>query len=113
LEVFIATRREIVLCTDLDGDLKCDDVKQLVHLETKGDYPHNGLAGFAFDPLGNMYFGFGENLGADYKIIGSDGVTLSGGGEGGNVYRCQLDGTKLERWATGFWNPHASCVDAF
>lgn len=111
--VFIATRREILLCTDTDGDLKCDETKQLVHLETKGNYPHNGLAGFAFDALGNMFFGFGENLGADYKIIGSDGTTLSGGGEGGNIYRCKPDGSKLERWATGFWNPHASCFDAF
>ncbi len=111
--VFIATRREILLCTDTDGDLKCDETKRLVHLETTGNYPHNGLAGFAFDALGNMFFGFGENLGADYKIIGSDGITLSGGGEGGNVYRCKPDGSKLERWATGFWNPHASCFDAF
>ena len=111
-EVFIATRREILLCTDTTGDLQCDDVKQLVHLETAGNYPHNGLAGFAFDAEGFMYFGFGENLGADYKIIGSDGVTLSGGGEGGNVYRCRPDGSKLQRWATGFWNPHASCFDS-
>ena len=43
--------------------------------------------------MGNMFFGFGENLGADYKIIGSDGITLSGGGEGGNVYRCRPDGS--------------------
>ncbi len=113
LVLFIATRREILLCTDTDGDLKCDETKQLVHLETTGNYPHNGLAGFAFDALGNMFFGFGENLGADYKILGSDGTTLSGGGEGGNVYRCRPDGSKLERWATGFWNPHASCFDAF
>ncbi len=111
--LFIATRREILLCTDTDGDLKCDEAKRLVHLETTGNYPHNGLAGFAFDALGNMFFGFGENLGADYKLIGSDGITLSGGGEGGNVYRCRPDGSKLERWATGFWNPHASCFDAF
>ena len=113
LDVFIATRREILLCTDTDGDLKCDETKRLVHLETKGNYPHNGLAGFAFDALGNMFFGFGENLGADYKLIGSDGITLSGGGEGGNVYRCRPDGSELVRWATGFWNPHASCFDAF
>jgi len=73
----------------------------------------NGLAGLAFDALGWLYFGFGENLGADYKIIGSDGTTLAGGGEGGCVCRCRLDGSKLERWATGFWNPHASCFDAF
>ena len=111
-QIYIATRREIFLCTDTDGDLKCDDVKQVVHLDTTGNYPHNGLAGFAFDAQGFMYFGFGENLGADYKIVGSDHITLSGGGEGGNVYRCRPDGTKLQRWATGYWNPHASCFTA-
>jgi len=111
--VYIATRREIRLFHDDDNDDKADRSASIVRLETKGDYPHNGLAGFAFDALGWMYFGFGENLGADYKIIGSDGVTLAGGGEGGNIYRCRLDGAKLERIATGFWNPHANCFDAF
>ncbi len=24
-----------------------------------------------------------------------------------------LDGTEMTFWATGFWNPHASCIDAF
>jgi putative membrane-bound dehydrogenase-like protein len=110
---YIATRREIRLFHDDNGDDKSDRSESVVRLETKGDYPHNGLAGFAFDALGRMYFGFGENLGADYKIIGSDGVTLAGGGEGGNIYRCRLDGAKLERIATGFWNPHANCFDAF
>ena len=38
---------------------------------------------------------------------------LSGGGEGGNIYRMRPDGTQLTHWATGFWNPHASCFDAF
>ncbi len=111
--VYIATRREIRLFHDDDDDDKADRSDRIVQLETKGDYPHNGLAGFAFDALGWMFFGCGENLGADYKLIGSDGATISGGGEGGNIYRCRLDGTKLERVATGFWNPHANCFDAF
>ena len=111
--VYIATRREIFQFHDDDGDDKADRKESIVRLDTKGNYPHNGLAGFAIDALGWMYFGFGENLGADYKIIGSDGTTLSGGGEGGNIYRCRLDGSKLSQIATGFWNPHASCFDAF
>ncbi|HQZ68086.1 MAG TPA: c-type cytochrome [Planctomycetaceae bacterium] len=111
--VYIATRSEIFLFHDDDGDDKADRKESIVRLETKGDYPHNGLAGFAIDPLGWMYFGFGENLGADYKIIGSDGKLLSGGGEGGNIYRCRLDGSHLNQVATGFWNPHANCFDAF
>lgn len=111
--VYVATRGEILRLRDTDGDFLADERLRLVHLETPGNYPHNGLAGFAFDALGWMYFGFGENLGEPYKIIGRDGTTLSGGGEGGNLYRCRTDGSHLEHVATGFWNPHASCFDAF
>ncbi|MFG0331993.1 MAG: PVC-type heme-binding CxxCH protein [Maioricimonas sp. JB049] len=112
-QVFLATRDEILLLEDLDGDDVCDRRTRLVHLETDGNYPHNGLAGFAFDALGWMYFGFGENLGADYAIVGRDGTRLSGGGEGGNMYRIRPDGSGLTHLATGFWNPHASCIDSF
>ncbi|MES2792844.1 MAG: PVC-type heme-binding CxxCH protein [Planctomycetota bacterium] len=111
LSVYVATRAEILLLHDDDGDLKADRKEVLVHLDTPGDYPHDGLAGFAFDATGWMCFGLGENLGAQYKIIGVDGGTLSGGGEGGSIFRCRLDGSQLSRWATGFWNPHASCID--
>ncbi|QDV18629.1 Cytochrome c [Gimesia panareensis] len=112
-QVFVATRNEVFLMTDDDGDLKADRKQSLLKVETPGSYPHNGLAGFAFDAAGWMYIGFGENLGAEYTITGADGTAYSGGGEGGNVYRCRPDGTELKLWATGFWNPHASCVDAF
>lgn len=111
-QVFLATRRDLQLLEDTDGDGKADRQHVLLKLDTKGDYPHNGLAGLAFDSLDNMYVGFGENLGADYTLTGRDGVTLKGGGEGGNVYRFRPDGTGLELWSTGYWNPHASCVDA-
>jgi putative membrane-bound dehydrogenase-like protein len=110
--VFLATRAALYRLRDGNGSGKAGERTTLVRLETAGDYPHNGLAGFAFDAVGNMYFGLGENLGADYKLIGSDGVTLAGGGEGGSVYRCRPDGTGLVRVATGFWNPFAQAVDA-
>ncbi|QDT51446.1 Cytochrome c [Symmachiella dynata] len=111
--VYIATRKEVLLFRDTDGDGKADSRERILHLDTPGDYPHNGLAGFAFDALGWMYIGMGENLGADYKLIGTDGSVETGGGEGGNVFRCRPDGSKLTRFATGFWNPYASCFDTF
>ncbi|MBO53291.1 MAG: hypothetical protein CMJ69_21235 [Planctomycetaceae bacterium] len=111
--VLVATRKEVLALWDDDGDLVADRRRRILHLDTPGNYPHNGLAGFAFDGRGHMFIGLGENLGANYKLIGSDGTTLAGGGEGGNIYRCRPDGSELKGFATGFWNPHASCVDTF
>lgn len=111
--VYLATRNEIVRLRDTKGDGKADSKQRIVFLDTKGDYPHNGLSGLAFDSKGNLYFGMGENLGADYKLIGSDGVTLTGGGEGGNIFWCTADGKQLRRIATGFWNPFGVCTDIF
>ncbi len=111
--VYVATRNEVFHLTDADGDGKADRRRVILRLDTAGDYPHNGLAGFAFDGLGFLYVGLGENLGAAYRLIGTDGRTLSGGGEGGSIFRCRPDGSDLTLWATGFWNPHASCVDGF
>jgi putative membrane-bound dehydrogenase-like protein len=113
ISVYVATRKEIFLLHDDDGDLQADRKQRIVLLDTPGTYPHNGLAGLAFDPVGRLVFGLGENLGEKYQIIGSDRSTMSGGGEGGNVYRCERDGSRLQQLATGFWNPHASCFDAF
>ena len=111
--VYVATRNEIFRLRDTDGDGSADERTPIARLETSGNYPHNGLSGFAFAFNGDVYFGFGENLGADYKLIGSDGATLAGGGEGGNIYRCNADGQHLARVATGFWNPFHLCFDAF
>ncbi|HVR87401.1 MAG TPA: PVC-type heme-binding CxxCH protein [Planctomycetota bacterium] len=83
----------------------------LVKLDTKGNYPHNGLSGFAFDPEGNVYFGMGENLGAPYSLVGVDGTTIKDT-EGGKIFRCKPDGTGLQQVATGFWNPFHQCFDA-
>lgn len=111
--IYVATRSEIFRLRDKDGDGQAEERTRICHLETDGNYPHNGLSGFAFDFAGNVYFGFGENLGADYKLIGSDGKSLAGGGEGGNIYCCDPEGKNVRRVATGFWNPFHLCFDAF
>ena len=109
--VYIATRMKIFRVRDDNDDGCADSREDLIQLETEGNYPHNGLGGLAFDGQGNLYFGLGENLGLPYVIRGSDDRTVSGGGEGGNIYRCEPDGSQLERIATGFWNPFGICVD--
>jgi len=90
-----------------NGVLILPEKKEIVSLDTPGNYPHNGLGGIAFSEDGWLYIGMGENLGEKYTIKGSDGSSHSGGGEGGNVFRCRPDGSKLEPVATGFWNAFA------
>jgi len=111
--VYVATRNEIIRLRDTKGTGTADEKTRIAFLDTKGNYPHNGLAGLSFDSRGDLNFGIGENLGADYKLIGADGTTLTGGGEGGNVYHITADGKRLRRVATGFWNPFGSCRDIF
>ena len=119
-ELYLVHRNGVVILHDRDGDGRCDEKKSVVEMETKGNYPHNGLGGIAFSKDGWLYLGTGENLGEDYTIKGSDGSAHRGGGEGGNVFRCKPDGSKLEHFATGFWNAfalefngagHLFCVD--
>jgi putative membrane-bound dehydrogenase-like protein len=111
--VYLATRNEVLRLRDTDGDGKADESRRLIFLDTKGNYPHNGLSGLSFDSRGDLTFGLGENLGADYKLTGADGTTLTGGGEGGGVFTCTADGRHLRRVATGFWNPFGTCRDVF
>ncbi|MGE3806709.1 MAG: PVC-type heme-binding CxxCH protein, partial [Gemmataceae bacterium] len=111
--IYLATRNEILRLPDTDGDGKADSSQRIVFLDTKGDYPHNGLSGLCFDFAGNLTFGLGENLGAAYKLIGADGTTLADQGEGGNIFTCTANGKKLRRVATGFWNPFGIERDIF
>ena len=110
--LYVATRDEIFRLRDTDGDGQADERTPIVSLHSKATYPHNGLAGFAFDFAGNLYFGMGENLGEPYELVGSDGSTQRGS-QGGHVFRCSADGGNLERFATGFWNPFHMAVDPF
>jgi putative membrane-bound dehydrogenase-like protein len=111
--VYLATRNEVLRLRDTKGDGNADRKERIVFLDTRGNYPHNGLSGLAFDSRGDLYFGMGENSGEDYKLVGSDGSTITGGGEGGNIFWCTADGKKLRRLATGFWNPFGVCLDIF
>ncbi len=111
--LYVATRMDIHRMRDTDGDDRADEITPIVRMETKGNYPHNGLSGLAFDFAGDLHFGLGENLGEAYTLIGTDGTKISGGGEGGSTYHVRADGTELRRVSTGWWNPHGICVDSF
>ena len=105
---FIGRFRNAATAGKADGE-----PEKIIVCETDGKYPHNGVGGLAIDPANPEWlaFGFGENLGADYTFVGSDGVKLSGGGEGGSTYLCRTDGSKLIRQSTGHWNAFGMAYD--
>ena len=106
-DLFVIERNAVVFLPKLNSAARTN----IITLETKGDFPHNGLGGFCIGPDNALYIGLGENLGESYTIKGSDNSAFTGGGEGGNIFRARRDGTKLERFATGFWNPFAMTFD--
>ena len=112
--LYVSTRWFIGRFPGAATSAKADgEPEKLIVCETDGDYPHNGVGGLTIDPAHPEWlaFGFGENLGADYTFVGSDGVKLSGGAEGGSTYRCRTDGSKLTRQSTGHWNAFGMAYD--
>ncbi|HWB06439.1 MAG TPA: PVC-type heme-binding CxxCH protein [Verrucomicrobiales bacterium] len=99
------TKRDALLkLEDMNGDGVSDKETTLLHWETKGDYPHNGLSGMVFAPDGWLYVGSGENLSLPYTAIGVDGKKIEYLPGGANVFRMKRDGSNLEIVATGLWN---------
>jgi putative membrane-bound dehydrogenase-like protein len=110
--VYVVTRRDVQLLRDTNGDGVADEAQTILRLETKDDYPHDGLESIVMMPDGKLLIGMGENHGMSFHLIGADGSTVSAEGDGGAMFRCDPDGTKLERLATGFWNPFSLCENA-
>ena len=105
-DVYLVCRNDVRILDDTNGDGKADAERVIVRLETKENYPHNALSGIAFTRHG-LALGLGENFGGDYRLVGSDGSSLSGRGGVGIVFTCDPQGGKLKEFAKGFWNPFA------
>ena len=107
--VYVVTRGAVHLLHDQDGDGIADRNEQILRLETKEDYPHNALSGLAL--VGDLlYVGLGENMGAAYRLVGSDGSEYADSGGAGTIFVCSPNGRNLRRFATGFWNPFSLCM---
>lgn len=107
--VYLAERDRVLRVKDSDGDSVGDVEEVLLTLTTEADYPHNGLEGLAWHPSGDLVLGLGENFAKPWTLVGPDGLSVTGTGEGG-IFRCRPDGTGLRRIAYGFWNPFGICV---
>ena len=69
---------------------------ELLTLTTAETYPHNCLLSVAVSADGWLYLGRGNTGGQRWTLRARDGSSLQNFGDGGNVVRLRLDGSKLE-----------------
>ena len=76
-----------------------------VHISFLG----HDLHGLAIGPDKKLYFSIGDR-GASAKAVDGSAVNLP---DTGGVFRCNLDGTQLEPFASGLRNPQQLCFDDY
>ncbi|GAA4455192.1 c-type cytochrome [Nibrella saemangeumensis] len=104
--LYAVTSRAVWVLYDRNGDRVCEEKKKVLELvEPASVYAHAALLGITFSPDGWMYVSRGNTGGQAWKLVGTDGSSVSGYGDGGNIVRSRPDGARLEEVATGFWNP--------
>ncbi|MEM9588657.1 MAG: PVC-type heme-binding CxxCH protein, partial [Planctomycetota bacterium] len=103
--LYVVCSRQVLKLHDTDGDGVCDQQHSVLRLVTKERYAHSCLLGITFDNDGWMYVSRGNTGSHGYRFEGSDDSSVSGYGDGGSVVRCRPDGSQIEPYATGFWNP--------
>ena len=116
----VVSAKQVWSLSDQDRDGRCDRMEVVLEMKAGSNYAHNCLLGITFDDAGWMYVARGNVGSTPYEIRGTDGTAARGYGDGGSIVRCRLDGSQVEQYAIGFWNPiqmkfdHAGrllCVD--
>ena len=104
--LFLTTKNGVYNYLDRDADGKSDVKKTIIKMvKPEKVFDHAGILGITLGPDDWLYVSRG-NVGADFwRIQGTDGSQIKGYGDGGNVFKCKVDGSRLEEIATGFWNP--------
>lgn len=112
--LYVVTSRAVYVLYDADGDDIGEQRKVVVELtEPEKVYAHAALLGITFSPDNWMYISRGNTGSASWKLRGSDGSSVSGYGDGGNIIRARPDGSGVQEMATGFWNPADIKLDAY
>ena len=104
-DLYVVCARQVLKLPDHDGDGSADERIRILELDTPERYAHNSLLGLVFDRDGKLYVSRGNTGSSRYAARGTDGSVVEGYGDGGSVIRCNADGSEVEEYATGFWNP--------
>lgn len=112
--LYLVAAEAVWVVYDRDGDGISEDRRKLIEFtEPNSVYAHAGLMGVAFSNDGWMYITRGNVGGSRWKLEGTDGSSIQGYGDGGNIFRARPDGSELQEVATGFWNPFDLSFDDY
>lgn len=104
--LYLVTARAVWILYDHNGDGVSEEQVKVIELAEPGSvYAHAALLGITFSDDGWMYISRGNTGSERWSMVGTDGSSLRGYGDGGNIVRARPDGTELQEVATGFWNP--------
>ena len=104
--LYVVSSKAVTRYPDRDGDGIHDGAEVVLEMtDPSYVYDHAGLLGIAGTASGWLYVSRGNTGSRYWKIRGTDGSSVDGYGDGGNIIRCRLDGSNVEEVATGFWNP--------
>ncbi len=104
--LFLTTKNSLLRYPDTNADDRGATKNKLLEMVSPNYvYDHAGILGVAVGTDDWVYVSRGNTGGEYWRVEGTDGSFIEGYGDGGNVMRCKVDGSRLEQVATGFWNP--------
>jgi putative membrane-bound dehydrogenase-like protein len=115
-KIFVCQSPDILVFTDKEGKGKADGPPKKLLTGFNGIDHDHGVHGILIGPDMKLYFSIGDpgvnNLqssdGKGRKFTSNDTDCRAG-----TIWRCELDGTKLELLADNFRNEYEPCVDSF
>jgi putative membrane-bound dehydrogenase-like protein len=115
-KVFVCQSPDILVFEDRDGDGKADGPPKKLLTGFQGIDHDHGVHGILIGPDRKLYFSVGDQ--GVRNLQSSDGkgrkwTSNDTDCRAGTIWRCNLDGTRLELLAHNFRNEYEPCVDSF
>ncbi len=115
-KVFVCQSPDILVFTDKEGKGKADGPPTKLLTGFNGIDHDHGVHGILIGPDMKLYFSIGDPGVTNLQSSDGKGRKFSSNNtdvQAGTIWRCELDGTKLELLADNFRNEYEPCVDSF